>query len=36
MSPEQKKRNLRLAMILATVALMFLVGFLLKGVLLSR
>ncbi len=30
MSPEQKKSNLRLALILASVAVVFFVGFMLK------
>ena len=36
MTPEQKKNNLRLALILASVAAVFVVGFMVKGVLLSR
>ncbi|MDD2546918.1 MAG: cytochrome oxidase small assembly protein [Burkholderiaceae bacterium] len=36
MTPEQKKNNLRLALILASVAVVFLVGFMVKVVLLSR
>ncbi len=36
MSPEQKKQNLKLALILASVALVFLLGFLVKITLLSR
>jgi hypothetical protein len=35
MSPEQKKQNLKLALILASVALVFLLGFLAKITLLS-
>ncbi len=31
MTPEQKKRNLRLALILATVAVALFVGFIVKG-----
>ncbi|MDR6152256.1 hypothetical protein J2W88_003710 [Acidovorax delafieldii] len=36
MTPEQKKNNLRLALILASVAAVFFVGFMVKVVLLSR
>jgi len=36
MTPEQKKSNLRLALILASVAVVFFVGFLVKVALLSR
>jgi len=36
MTPEQKKNNLRLALILASVAAGFFVGFMVKVVLLSR
>jgi len=36
MTPEQKKSNLRLALILASVAVGFFVGFMVKVVLLSR
>jgi len=36
MTPEQKKNNTRLGLILATVALTFFVGFIVKMVLLSR
>jgi hypothetical protein len=36
MTPEQKKNNLRLALILASVAVVFFVGFMVKVVLLSR
>jgi hypothetical protein len=35
MSPEQKKNNLRLALVLASVALVFFVGFVGKMVLLG-
>ena len=35
MSPEQKKSNLRLALILASVALVFFVGFMVKMALLG-
>jgi hypothetical protein len=35
-TPEQKKNNLRLALILASVAVVFFVGFLVKVLLLSR
>jgi hypothetical protein len=35
-SPEQKKANLRTGLILASVALAFLIGFTVKIVLLSR
>ncbi|WP_233168460.1 cytochrome oxidase small assembly protein [Xylophilus sp. ASV27] len=36
MSPEQKKSNLRLALILASIALVFLIGFCVKMVYLGR
>lgn len=36
MSPEQKKNNLRMALILASVAVVFFVGFLAKVMFLSR
>jgi hypothetical protein len=36
MKPEQKKSNLRLALILASVAAIFFVGFIAKMVLLGR
>ena len=36
MTPEQKKSNLRLALILASVAIVFFVGFMVKVFLLSR
>ena len=36
MTTEQKKNNLRLALILASVAAVFFVGFMVKVVLLSR
>jgi hypothetical protein len=36
MTPEQKKSNLRMALILASVAVTFFVGFMVKVVLLSR
>ncbi len=36
MTPEQKKSNLRLALILTSVAAVFFVGFMVKVVLLSR
>jgi hypothetical protein len=36
MTPEQKKSNLRLGLILASVALVFFVGFLAKIMLLNR
>ena len=36
MTPEQKKNNLRLALILASVAAVFFVGFMVKVVLRSR
>ena len=36
MTPEQKENNLRLALILASVAAVFFVGFMVKVVLLSR
>ncbi|MDF1484831.1 cytochrome oxidase small assembly protein [Ramlibacter sp. H39-3-26] len=35
-TPEQKKNNLRLALILASVAVVFFVGFLAKMVFLAR
>jgi hypothetical protein len=35
-TPEQKKNNLRLGLILATVALMFFVGFMARMVLLGK
>ncbi len=35
MTPEQKKQNLRTALILASVAVVFFVGFMVKMVLLS-
>jgi hypothetical protein len=36
MTPEQKKNNLRMALILASVAVVFFVGFMVKVVYLSR
>lgn len=36
MTPEQKKSNLRMALILASIAVVFFVGFMVKVVLLSR
>jgi len=33
MTPEQKKSNLRLGLILASIAIAFFVGFMVKGVL---
>lgn len=36
MTPEQKKSNLRMALILASVAVVFFVGFMVKVVMLSR
>ena len=36
MTPEQKKHNLRTGLILASVALVFFIGFMVKMVLLSR
>ena len=36
MTPEQKKNNRRMALILASVAVMFFVGFMAKVALLSR
>jgi len=36
MPPEQKKNNLRLALILASVALVFFVGFMAKMIFLGR
>ncbi|MEO6896172.1 MAG: cytochrome oxidase small assembly protein [Caldimonas sp.] len=34
MTPEQKKANLRLALVLASIALIFFVGFVVKSVML--
>lgn len=36
MSPEQRKRNVRLGLILASVALVFMVGFMAKVIWLGR
>jgi hypothetical protein len=36
MTPEQRKRNLRMALILASVAFVFFLGFFAKVVLLNR
>ena len=36
MTPEQKKNNLRMALLLACVAAAFFIGFMVKMVLLSR
>ncbi len=36
MTPEQKKKNLRMALILASTAVVFFVGFMVKVTLLSR
>ena len=36
MTPEQKKSNLRMALILASVAIVFFVGFMVKVALLSH
>ena len=36
MTPEQKKSNLRMALILASVVAVFFIGFMVKVVLLSR
>ncbi|MFN7153615.1 MAG: cytochrome oxidase small assembly protein [Acidovorax sp.] len=36
MTPEQKKSNLRMALILASVAVVFFVGFMVKVLVLSR
>lgn len=36
MTPEQKKNNLRLALILASVVVVFFIGFMVKVTLLSR
>jgi len=36
MTPEQRKRNLRLGLILASVAVVFFVGFFIKVILLNR
>jgi hypothetical protein len=35
MTPEQKKANLRLALVLASIALVFFIGFIAKGALFS-
>jgi hypothetical protein len=35
MTPEQKKRNLRLGLILASIAIAFFVGFMVRGALLG-
>lgn len=36
MTPEQKKKNLRMALILASVAVIFFAGFMAKVIFLSR
>lgn len=36
MTPEQKKANRRLALILASIALVLFLGFMIKGVMLSH
>lgn len=36
MTPEQKKSNLRMALILASIVAVFFIGFMVKVVLLSR
>lgn len=36
MTPEQKKRNLRMALVLASVAVVFFVGFMVKVAMLSH
>ena len=36
MTPEQKKSNLRMALILASIAVVFFVGFMVKVLMLSR
>jgi hypothetical protein len=36
MTPEQKKSNLKMALILASVALVFFVGFIVRAVVLSH
>ncbi|MEP6824186.1 MAG: cytochrome oxidase small assembly protein [Ramlibacter sp.] len=36
MTPEQKKSNLRMALVLASIAAVFFIGFMVKMVLLSR
>jgi hypothetical protein len=36
MTPEQKKSNVKMALILASVALVFFIGFIAKGFLLSH
>lgn len=35
-TPEQKKRNLRLALVLASIAAVFFIGFMTKMILLSK
>ena len=36
MTPEKKKNNLRMALVLASIAAVFFIGFMVKMVLLSR
>jgi len=36
LTPEQKKNNLRMALVLASIAAVFFIGFMVKMVLLSR
>lgn len=36
MNPEQKKKNLRMALVLASVAAVFFIGFLVKMIVLTR
>lgn len=36
MSPEQKKKNKRMALVLASVAAVFFIGFMVKMIVLSR
>ena len=36
MNPEQKKKNLRMALVLASVAAVFFIGFMVKMVILTR
>ena len=36
MNPEQKKKNLRMALLLASVAAVFFIGFMVKMIILAR
>ena len=36
MNPEQKKKNLRMALLLASIAAVFFVGFMVKMIILTR